>query len=152
MAYVHRYTYSRPRELLVPVFVSNPRFIYEAGSLTLAIIYTGANSSFIDKTFATRDLIVMPREVPGTIAQPALYQESPPLEHEDTILVADLDITVQYPAGVEMIRKRIELSLFDVVDLRSEVKLILGMDFLNSLDMTYFLRPKGAIFTMLETP
>lgn len=147
MGFTERYP-THPSELIVSVFVSNP-FDEQAGSFSDAIIDTGASFSFIEKAFATDELQVVPVMTEEIVTQPIFGSPAtePPEQPAEVVRVI-----VSVGSGREAIQKEIKPALCQSADPREGIRVILGMDFLNTLDIMYCSGARGATFAMFDTP
>lgn len=144
MAYVGRY-YRRPIQLIVPVEASN--IASGQQTLTLAVIDTGAIISYIDPILARDDLNLIPVARGGQIYRPGVRV---PNDVQELLQFVRLQVTVLN--GRWEITKPTDAVLQDPIDQRNpQIRLILGMNFLNSLHMAYFAGPSGAFFGLFDT-
>lgn len=146
MAYVGRY-FSQPVQLIVPVEASN----ISSGQqqVTLAVVDTGAIISYIDPILALDDLDLIPVGRRGQIYRPGVRV---PDDVQESLQFVRLQVTIQFENRTGEITKPTEAVLQDPIDQRNpQIRLILGMNFLNSLDMAYFAGPSGAFFGLFDT-
>lgn len=144
MAYIGRY-FRRPVQLIVPVEASD----ISSGEqmVTLAVVDTGAVFSYIDPILALNDLNLTPVGLVGQIYRPGVRV---PDNVQERLQSVRLQVTVQNGRGE--ITKPTVAVLQDPIDQRNpQIRLILGMNFLNSLDMAYFAGPSGAFFGLFDT-
>lgn len=147
MVYTRLYYGSRPRELLLDLWVANPApGAGRLGSVARAILDTGATDSAIQADFARMLLLPPNSRRGGTIWIPSVTGP-PATAGADQVLVR---ISVQ--RSDPDIREVVEATLLDTVDLNPRVKLILGMDFIGRFDVTFMRGQSGAALGLFRTP
>ena len=128
---------ARPPEFLVKLFVENPHQPFGV-AFTDAVLDTGSPSSYLDENFADQELLLEPiREIQTTIEQPG---SSGIIETKVSLKVVSVRFVILDARFTEIRRDSFEVCLLKAIDTRPNIKMIFGMDFLNYLDIAYFVR------------
>jgi hypothetical protein len=104
--------------------------------------------SAIETSFAKDELGLVPvNSDEVSVSQPACTGEM----IKSVAPEVKLQIKLENP-GFSEIEKTVTCLMWDKLDDRTDVKIILGMDFLNDIDFVYFFGKDGATFMMSQTP
>jgi len=135
-------------ELIVPIFVSG-RYNRDMMTTCKAVIDTGSNCSLIEKEWALDELHLAERMIRDSFYQPQKEKVRTEEAQKWDVKVVDLFASVGDPPT--RIEGSIEAILVEEVDNRSRgIKIILGMDFLNNMNISYVVGRQGAIFAILQ--
>jgi len=142
--HVEFYSTRDMRSIVIPVYVWHPANTHVVSSC-LAVIDTGSQMSCIDPDLALRELRLPLLGEPMDIFQP-----SPDGGISTSVDGVRLNAAVGH--GPHEIRRPTSAALITNLDRDPKVRLLLGMDFLCDLHMTYGAGPRGALFGIFEAP
>lgn len=135
-------------ELLVPAFISG-RFDRSLTSACKAVIDTGSNCCLIEEDWILDELHLAARIIHDSFYQPQRKKTKMGGTQKEYMQVVDLFVAIGNPPT--RIEGLIEAVLVEEVDHRSRgIKAILGMDFLNTMNITYIAGRQGSIFGLLQ--
>lgn len=153
-SYVERYP-NVPDELIVVVWAGRPDQPANCCEAR-AIIDTGSTGSFIQTAFAIRDLSLTEAgktqiEQPNPDSAGIRISFRPGFHVVVSLKCSDDDAyhMTSFPEDAE-IRRELIVASFDGVDSDEDIKVILGMDFLRTVEFSYKPVREGAHFFMSE--
>jgi hypothetical protein len=136
-----------PTELIVPVFVSG-KFTKDMMAPCKAVIDTGSNFSQIEEEWMLDELHLVARKVRGTIYRPQIKEVKLEEAQKDDMGVVDIFAAIGNPQT--RIEGSAEATICKQIDKRPGIKIILGMDFLKTISITYITGRQGAILGLLQ--
>jgi hypothetical protein len=139
--------FKHPTELIVPVFVSG-KFSKDMFAPCEAVIDPGSNFSLIEEKWMLDELHLVARTVRGTVYQPQVEEVKMVKAQKEDMEVVDIFAAIGNPST--RIEGSAEATVCKQIDKRPSIKIILGMDFLKTISITYIAGRQGAIFGLLQ--